>query len=293
MTPEAHWDRLRGRIDQLLLGALPPPDRQSAELFDAMRYAVLGGGKRVRPLLTYAACEAMGGPLAAADAPAVAVELVHAYSLIHDDLPAMDDDDLRRGRPSCHIRFGEATAILAGDALQALAFERLVADPDTPAAVQVAWTHSLARAAGGPGMVGGQACDLASEGKQLPRAELELLHARKTGALLRAAASMGALAGGAGGDELDAIDRFAAGLGLAFQIRDDLLDAEGDAKRMGKRVGADAALNKSTFPALLGIEGAKSALQATHERALQALLPLGERAERLRQLANLLLVRDH
>jgi len=230
---------LTQRADQALDACLPHAEQAPVELHRAMRYAVLGGGKRLRPLLVYAAAHALGRDDAMLDASACAVELIHAYSLVHDDLPAMDDDALRRGRPTCHIVFGEAMAILAGDALQALAFELLAAPGAAPdAATGMRMLHALGRACGAEGMAGGQALDLTAVGRKLTLAELEHMHACKTGALIRASVALGALAAGADETTLAALDRCAAAVGLAFQVRDDILDVEGESAVIGKRSSA-------------------------------------------------------
>ena len=225
-----------------------------------MRHAVLNGGKRMRPMLVYASGIAMGAAEENLDAAAVAVELIHCYSLVHDDLPAMDDDSLRRGQPTVHVAFDEATAILAGDALQSLAYDVLASAP-LDAGRRVAMLAELARAAGTSGMCGGQALDIDATGETVSLADLERLHALKTGALLRASIRLGALAAGADEECLSALDRFADALGLAFQIRDDLLDIEGNSAILGKTAGKDAAQDKATFPAVIGIEGSRARLE--------------------------------
>ena len=278
------------RVEARLESALPPATESPERLHAAMRHAVLGGGKRLRPMLVYAAGAATGADESLCDAPAAAVELVHAYSLVHDDLPAMDDDALRRGRPTVHVAFDEATAILAGDALQALAFE-VLADAPVDAALRVAWLQSLARAAGAPGMCGGQALDIDATGRQLAVAQLERLHALKTGALIRAAVRMGGLAGGADAGTLARLDDYASALGLAFQIRDDILDVEGDSAQLGKTAGKDQAQDKSTYPALLGMARSKALLAELSEKTKAALGPLGDEAGALRRLAEFAVAR--
>jgi len=252
-----------------------------------MRYAVLSGGKRLRPLLVYAAAQALGHDSATLDAPACAVELIHAYSLVHDDLPAMDDDALRRGRPTCHIVFGEAMAILAGDALQALAFEILADDAarQVDAATGIAMLRALGRACGAEGMAGGQALDLAAVGRHLGLDQLEHMHACKTGALIRASVQLGALAAGADDGMLQSLDRYAHAVGLAFQVRDDILDVEGESAVIGKTAGKDAAADKPTFPSLIGLDASRARLAELTEQALAAIAPLGTRGELLRELA--------
>ncbi len=272
------------RADRALAAALPAEDAPPAELHRAMRYAVLGGGKRLRPLLVYAAGHALGCDGAVLDAPACAVELIHAYSLVHDDLPAMDDDALRRGRPTCHIVFGEAMAILAGDALQALAFELLAQAPVEPA-TGMAMQRALGRACGAEGMAGGQALDLSAVGHTLSLDELEHMHACKTGALIRASVQLGAMAAGAEVGTLEALDHYAHALGLAFQVRDDILDVEGESAVIGKTAGKDAAADKPTFPSLLGLDASRSRLTQLTDEALAALGPLDAPHSPLRELA--------
>jgi len=276
------------RADAALADALPHEDAPPLELHRAMRYAVLGGGKRLRPVLVYATGNAFEAAPEALDSSACAVEIIHAYSLVHDDLPAMDDDDLRRGRPTCHVVFGEAMAILAGDALQALAFEVLADDPRLRADPrnQVEMLRTLAAACGAHGMAGGQAFDLAAVGKALTPAELERMHMYKTGALIRASVRLGALAAGCrDAAVLAALEHYGHAIGLAFQIRDDILDIEGDAATIGKTAGKDAADNKPTYPAILGMAGARAHLAELTGAALDAITPLGERFAMLGELA--------
>lgn len=286
MSLHTALDALRARSEAALDRLLPPVGLPVAGLADAMRYAALGGGKRLRAALVYTAGEAVGAEPDALDAPAVAVELIHAYSLVHDDLPAMDDDDLRRGKPTCHRVYGEATAILAGDALQSLAFEVLAtADALAPAA-RLAMVRELAVAGGVRGMVGGQALDLAAEGRQLSVAELETVHRGKTGALIAASVRIGALAALAADEPLlEALTDYGQALGLCFQIQDDILDVEGDTVTLGKTAGADVARGKATYPALLGLDAARDRARRECQRAVAALAPLGAGGERLRQLA--------
>ncbi|HEY5802910.1 MAG TPA: farnesyl diphosphate synthase [Lysobacter sp.] len=290
MSDLAGW---RERADAALARALPDPSQPPQRLHAAMRHAVLLGGKRMRPLLVYASGAALGADASTLDAPAVAVELIHAYSLVHDDLPAMDDDALRRGQPTVHVAFDEATAILAGDALQSLAFEVLAAAPGTDS-VTVALMRTLATASGAAGMCGGQALDLAATGNgaTVSVADLERLHALKTGALIRAAVRMGALCGGAGDAELDALDRYADALGLAFQVRDDILDIEGDSATLGKTAGKDIAQDKATFPALIGLDASRARLQELAAAMTAALAPFGARADALAALGKLAIERD-
>ena len=276
-------------LDRQLHNDLPQLER----LYEAIRYSVLGGGKRIRPVLVYASCEAFGVAGSSADAAAGAVELVHAYSLIHDDLPAMDDDDLRRGQPTCHRAFDEATAILAGDALQALAFEWITQAGALQADTRLRMSTLLARAAGPQGMVGGQAIDLGAVGRQLDQQDLEDMHRRKTGALIRASVQLGALASErADEQQMSALGRYADCIGLAFQVQDDILDVEGQTEVLGKNNGADAARGKPTFPALLGLDGAHQLAMSLCDQAIAALDGFGDPAERLRQLARYMIERQ-
>jgi farnesyl diphosphate synthase len=287
---------LVGRADDALARALPRGDLPPVELHGAMRYAVLGGGKRLRPLLVYAAGHALGRDDGILDAPACAVEIIHAYSLVHDDLPAMDDDALRRGQPTCHIVYGEAMAILAGDALQALAFEILATpygDNDDSAA-RIAMLRALGAACGAEGMAGGQAFDLSAVGQKLSLVELERMHAYKTGALIRASVRLGALAAGCTDPELlGRLDRYGHAVGLAFQVRDDILDVEGESAVIGKTAGKDAAADKPTFPSIIGLPASRERLDALVRDALEAIEPLGERGEWLADLARYSAHRAH
>lgn len=278
---------LIARAEEALVSSLPPADTAPVELHQAMRYAVLGGGKRLRPLLVYAAGHALGEAGSSLDAPAVAVELIHAYSLVHDDLPSMDDDAMRRGRPTCHIVFGEAMAILAGDALQALAFELLAHDVDAGVSPVrcVEMLRVLGRACGADGMAGGQALDLAAVGRKLTLAELEFMHACKTGALIRAAVQLGGLAAGATTEELAALDRYGHAVGLAFQVRDDILDVEGESAVLGKTAGKDAAADKPTFPSIIGMDASRVHLEHLTQEAMDAIAPFGQRGVLLEELA--------
>ena len=273
------------RAEQALERCLPSAEHSPAALHGAMRYAVLGGGKRLRPLLVYASAHAFGESGTQLDGSACAVELIHAYSLVHDDLPAMDDDALRRGRPTCHIVFGEAMAILAGDALQALAFE-ILSNDDGDAAIGMEKQRVLGRACGAEGMAGGQALDLAAVGHRLTLAELEHMHACKTGALIRASVRLGALTAGADANALNMLDRYADAVGLAFQVRDDILDVEGDATVIGKTAGKDAAADKPTFPSIIGLDASRARLRELTAIALDAIAPLGTSADLLQELAN-------
>lgn len=284
-----HWiARTERNLDACLPMATLPPQRLHA----AMRHAVLGGGKRMRPLLVYASGALFGAAEDLLDTPAVAVELIHAYSLVHDDLPAMDDDALRRGQPTVHIAFDEATAILAGDALQARAFELLAMAP-VGAELRVGWLQSLATAAGAAGMCGGQALDIDATGQVQSLHELQRMHTLKTGALIRAAVRMGALSGAATPADQQRLDDFADALGLAFQVRDDILDVESSSAQLGKTAGKDAAQAKSTYPALLGMDGAKAKLAELATRMHDVLQPYGPPGETLATLGRFAVDRAH
>ncbi|MFZ5958068.1 (2E,6E)-farnesyl diphosphate synthase [Pseudomonas knackmussii] len=286
--------RCQARVDAALDALFVAPRPELTRIYQAMRYSVVNGGKRVRPLLAYAACEALGGDIAHADGAACAVELIHAYSLVHDDLPAMDDDDLRRGQPTTHIAFDEACAILAGDGLQALAFEVLGDAVRNPQDVdtRLAMVTALARAAGSAGMVGGQAIDLESVGRKIDQAALENMHRHKTGALIEASVRLGALASGnADTTRLDALSRYAKAIGLAFQVQDDILDVESDTATLGKTQGKDEANDKPTYPALLGLDAAKAYALGLRDQALAALEGFDANAEPLRQLARYIVER--
>ena len=285
----------RQSVETALDRWLPGPDTEPPALHQAMRYSVLGEGKRIRPILLYATGEAFGLELKRLDGPACAVEMIHAYSLIHDDLPAMDDDDLRRGRPTCHVAYDEATAILAGDALQALAFHILAHDPDISAnsRQRLGMIDTLAVASGSRGMAGGQAIDLVSVGKSLNIAELETMHLQKTGALIRASAELGALsADNVGPDMFERVSEYAKCIGLAFQIKDDILDIEGDTETLGKPQGSDIAMNKPTYPNLLGMQGAKQAARDLYEKAIECLTVFDERADTLKKIADYIVNRN-
>lgn len=284
----------RARVNQALDQYLPPPRIQPATLHEAMRYAVFNGGKRIRASLVYATGHAIGALLPALDAPACAVELIHAYSLVHDDLPAMDDDDLRRGEPTCHRAFDEATAILAGDALQSLAFYALSHAPATNHPQhRIEMIGELAQASGSRGMAGGQALDLAAEGKDLNLAELENLHIHKTGALIRASVKLGGLScPDVDRGRLEQLDHYAKCIGLAFQIRDDILDVEGDTEVLGKPKGSDAARNKSTYPSLVGLTAAKQMASELVQQAIERLQDFSSAADPLRWLASYVVARS-
>ena len=321
--PEVDFATWRARVEAALDRSLPSAQASPQRLHAAMRHGVLNGGKRMRPLLVYASGSALGADAADLDAAAVAVELIHCYSLVHDDLPAMDDDALRRGQPTVHVAFDEATAILAGDALQSLAFEVLAAAPQCDAR-KVAMLAELARASGMAGMCGGQALDIAATGSAkrcsakrcqghvfgreiqtvdvlrpkndpdtFSLADLERLHAMKTGALLRCAVRLGAIAGNADADARMALDRYADALGLAFQIRDDLLDIEGDAATLGKTAGKDLAQDKATFPALLGVAASRARLAELSVLMHDALAGLDVQSAALAALARKVVERDN
>ena len=284
----------QNRVNAALEGLFAAPAPELNRLYAAMRYSVMNGGKRVRPLLAYAACEALGGKAEDANGAACAVELIHAYSLVHDDLPAMDDDDLRRGQPTTHKAFDEACAILAGDGLQSLAFTALL-DPhltSQDADTRLLMVGALASAAGPAGMVGGQAIDLGSVGLKLDQAALEFMHRHKTGALIEASVKLGALASGnADQTRLDALQTYARAIGLAFQVQDDILDVESDTETLGKRQGADIARDKPTYPALLGLEPARQYALQLRDQAIEALRLFDASADPLRELARYIVER--
>ena len=286
METEAPFIRWAQRVETALGHALPSISLPPQRLHAAMRHATLGGGKRIRPLLVYAAGNIFGTEERWLDAPATAVELIHAYSLVHDDLPAMDDDALRRGQPTVHVAFGEATAILAGDALHSLAFEILAEAPVT-AELRVAWLRVLGTAAGAAGMCGGQALDIDATGQVQTLADLECMHRLKTGALIRTSVRMGALSGTADQGTLQLLDTFADALGLAFQVRDDILDVESSTEQLGKTAGKDMAQAKCTYPALLGMDGAKAKLKELDMVMHDALSPFRKHATALWALGKL------
>lgn len=293
MAADAAFARWRERVEAGLQAQLPAATLAPQRLHAAMRHATLGGGKRMRPLLVYASGALFGADEAQLDAPALAVELIHAYSLVHDDLPAMDDDALRRGQPTVHIAFDEATAILAGDALQSLAFALLANAEDAAAPLRVQWLQTLAEAAGAAGMCGGQALDIDATGHVQALADLQRMHALKTGALIRASVRLGALGGGADAAALAQLDSFATALGLAFQVRDDILDVEASSEQLGKTAGKDAAQAKSTYPALLGMDGAKTKLAELAQAMQDSLHGYGTAADALAALARLAVDRAH
>jgi geranylgeranyl pyrophosphate synthase len=285
----------RERAESELTRRLELSDPGTARLLSAMRYSTLGGGKRLRPVLVYATGSALGAAPALLDDGAVAVEMIHAYSLIHDDLPAMDDDDLRRGRPTCHKAYDEGTAVLAGDALQALAFEVLAGDASSalPTAARLQQVQVLARGIGTAGMAGGQAIDLEAVGQQIDATRIEAMHRRKTGALLQASVLLGAIAAGiATGADYEALSQYGAELGLAFQIQDDVLDVAGETQALGKTAGSDAARGKPTYPSLFGLERAADLARAHRDAAVTALGMLATRAPDLVALADMVVERD-
>ena len=295
LSPAELAGNLQQRVETALATRLPEAGIHPRRLHEAMRYSVLDGGKRIRPLLVYFSGQALHCPPPRLDSVACAVELIHVYSLVHDDLPAMDDDDLRRGKPTCHKAFDEATAILVGDALQALAFSILAEDPALTAspAQRLKMVACLAHAAGSRGMVGGQAIDLAATGQELDIAQLEDMHIHKTGALIRACVRLSCLcAPETTEQDHQALDKFSKNIGLAFQIRDDILDVEGTTKTLGKKCGTDQAQQKPTYPAIVGLAAAKELAEELYQRAIEALAGLGPRAEPLRWLARFVIHRD-
>lgn len=291
-------DAYQQQVNAALTRFIAPLPFQSSPLVNAMHYGALLGGKRLRPFLVYATGEMLRADPASLDAPAAAVECIHAYSLIHDDLPAMDDDALRRGQPTCHIKYGEDTAILAGDALQTLAFSILTdaAMPGVSAEYRLRMISELANASGVAGMCGGQALDLAAEGRSVDLDQLEQIHRHKTGALIRSAVRLGAFtAGDAGREALPLLDRYAEAIGLAFQVQDDILDVVGDTAVIGKRQGADQQLGKSTYPSLLGLENARAKARDLYQEALDALELLAAHSYNttaLQALASFIIERD-
>jgi geranylgeranyl pyrophosphate synthase len=286
----------QARMESALAARLPGADIVPGRLHEAMRYSVLGGGKRIRPALLFATARAVGLAEEQVEAAACAIELIHVYSLVHDDLPAMDNDDLRRGRPTCHKAFDDATAVLVGDALQTLAFQVLAKDPALPAApaIRLKLVELLAEASGSFGMAGGQAIDLSVQGKRLNLAEVEEMHSRKTGALIRVSVMMAAACAESLDPRLrEALAGFAAPIGLAFQIQDDLLDVLGDVATLGKATGADSERAKPTHPVVIGIQASQERVRLLHAQALDCLAPLGARAQLLRSLADWLLCRHY
>jgi len=291
----AFMAQCRERLERSFDSWLPATVTHPATLHDAMRYTVMDGGKRIRPTLVYAGGQAIGATLESLDRAACAIELIHAYSLIHDDLPAMDDDDLRRGKPSCHRAFGEATAILAGDALQSLAFKILASDTGSGVSesTRLRMIKTLALAAGSRGMAGGQAIDLAATGQQLNIAELEDMHIHKTGALIRASVVLGALCGKSTAHaDIEKLDHYAKCIGLAFQIRDDILDIEGEAATLGKNPGMDQRLEKSTYPSIIGLGAARQRANELHTEAMKSLEAFDDRADPLRWISTYIIERE-
>jgi farnesyl diphosphate synthase len=292
--PFSDWSAgVQARMENALDAFLPPASEIPGRLHEAMRYAVTGGGKRVRPLLVFAAGELVQAQAAALESAAAAVEMIHAYSLVHDDMPCMDDDALRRGKPTVHVQYDEATALLVGDALQAQAFQVLAEGQGEPSR-RLAMVSLLARAAGSAGMCGGQAIDLFSVGKLLSLSELENMHALKTGALLRASVQLGALAGerAMSKEESAALESYSQAVGLAFQVVDDVLDATTDTATLGKTAGKDAQDNKPTYVSIFGLEQSRQLAARLREDAHRALENFGESANRLRQLADLIVQRN-
>lgn len=288
LNVQSHLQLWQQRIEQVLDQLLPSAQTHPSRLHEAMRYSVLNGGKRMRPLLMYATGSVLGVSLEVLDIPAAALELIHVYSLVHDDLPAMDNDDLRRGKPTCHRAYDEATAILVGDGLQALAFHLVAthASLAVSAEQRLKMLEQLAYAAGSRGMVGGQAIDLAAVGKTLSELELESMHIHKTGALIRASVLMAAYADTSiTPQRLHKLDHFAKCLGLAFQVQDDILDVESDTQTLGKTRGADAAAGKPTYPSIMGMSAAKMKLQELYQEAIDALNDFDESANLLREIA--------
>lgn len=285
--------RTRALIEKSLLASVPVAKTKPATIHRAMRYSLLAGGKRLRPVLCCAASEACGGSARDALPAACAVELVHTYSLIHDDLPCMDNDDLRRGKPTSHKVFGEGMAVLAGDALLTEAFAVLASAKPKGGATTADLVADLARAAGSRGLIAGQVADLEAEGKKPSEPALYFIHAAKTGMLLRASLKLGAMSGGATKAQLAALDRFGFALGLAFQIQDDILDSTQSAKKLGKTAGKDAAAGKMTFPALYGLERARELAAQWTDEAIASLESFGLRGAKLRGLADLMLSREH
>ncbi|MSP53216.1 MAG: geranyl transferase [Gammaproteobacteria bacterium] len=281
------------QIQAILEQILPAATQQPQRLHQAMRYTVLASGKRIRPLLVYATGQSFGAAMDTLNNPAAAVELIHCYSLIHDDLPAMDNDDLRRGQPTCHKQFDEATAILAGDALQCLAFSILAADTHNTAAQTLQMINILGQCCGSFGMAGGQMIDLEAMGKTLTLTDLQTMHALKTGALIKCSVLMGAIAAKVDTATFNNLSDFATHLGLAFQIQDDILDVEGETQLLGKQAGADALLNKPTYPTILGLTAAKQQMEMAYQQALACLDIYGEAAVYLREVAAYLVDRTY
>ncbi|GAB3113551.1 geranyl transferase [Aestuariicella hydrocarbonica] len=290
---KAFLTECQARIETVLESALPPPNASEPTLVAAMRYSLLDGGKRIRPALAYASAQAIDAVSPATDQVASALECIHVYSLIHDDLPAMDDDNLRRGKPTCHIAFSEATATLAGDALQALAFQCLTGATDLDSDTRLQLVQQLCLAAGAQGMVGGQAIDLAAVNCAPDLQQLQRMHRLKTGALIVASVVMGAIATGkASPTQIAALKTYAEAIGLAFQVQDDILDVTADTATLGKQQGADIALNKPTYVALLGLEGARRKARDLHQQAVDALSGFDSKADTLRALSAYIVERE-
>lgn len=293
---QPYLEQCRHHFEAILQQALPADTIQPQRLHQAMHYATTNGGKRVRPVLVYATGEALGVAAGQLDGAACAVELIHAYSLVHDDLPAMDDDDLRRGQPTCHVTYDEATAILTGDALQTLAFKTLCREDLLPVepAVRLQMIEELANASGSRGMAGGQALDLEAVGQQIDLTQLEAMHIHKTGALIRASVRLGALGAPAASDQQrQKLDHYAKCIGLAFQVHDDILDIEGKTEILGKTQGKDHANNKPTYPSLMGLEAAREMAQRLHQEAITSLDTFDQRADPLRWIANYIIERSY
>ena len=293
----SYMDHCRQQIDVALSSVLPSESMVSQRLLDAMGYSVFNGGKRVRPLLAYAACEAVGGTAYQATPAACAVEFIHAYSLVHDDLPAMDDDDLRRGKPTCHKAFDEATAILVGDTLQTLAFETLsnpalINDVNLSDKARIEMIQTLSQASGLAGMAGGQAMDQLSIGVKLDQNQLAMMHSHKTGALINASVRMGALSHAqCSTEKLDQLSQYSSAIGLAFQVQDDILDVISDTDTLGKQQGADIALDKPTYVSLMGLDQAKAYAKQLHREAIDSLADFDDQANPLRQIADYIIHR--
>ena len=292
---KSRFEFYQHRVEQAMDTWLAKETTHPSNLHHAMRYATLEGGKRLRPILCYATAEALDIPLNQLDGVASAVEIIHSYSLVHDDLPAMDNDDLRRGKPSCHKEFDEATAILAGDALQALAFYIITHDKQLQAKAEtrIRMIEMLANACGSRGMAGGQAIDLSSVGMSLDVAQLEDMHIHKTGALIRASIVLASLCSSSdSAQQTEKLDHFGKCIGLAFQIKDDILDEEGDTEKLGKNKGSDRAQNKPTYPSIVGLSEAKTRAKDLYQDAIDSLADFGEKAEFLRQIADYIVNRD-
>ena len=287
-----HFQQWQQRVEATIKRSLPTVETHPERLHQAMHYALFNGGKRIRPMITYATAELLGIELEQVDPAAAAIEMIHAYSLIHDDLPAMDDDALRRGQPTCHMAFDEATAILAGDALQTAAFETLVMT-DASSEIRLGWIQQLAFASGAAGMVGGQMIDLESEQKHVDADSLRMMHNKKTGALIQASVLMGATPAQPGSDTLDNLQRYAETIGLAFQVQDDILDVEGESAIIGKPQGSDQQQGKSTFVSLFGVDGAKRQLSTLYQQSMDSLSALNGGTSHLAEITHYVIQRDH